>query len=869
MPFNFIISINQPGKAASIIICLAFITQMLMAQNAIGIGTLTPNASAILDVTATNKGILVPRLSNTQMSSITSPAAGLLIYNTDSAAFAYRTSTGWVFMKGNATASNDWSTKGNAGTDTAKNFIGTTDNKDLIFKQNNIRAGMLSSTNTSWGSESLLLNSSGLLNTAVGSSALRSNTSGNANTAIGLNALYTNISGNSNVAAGNAALYSNTSGIGNTAIGLGALGTNSTGNNNTALGRLSLNLNETGYSNVALGAHALLNNINTSNLVAVGDSALLNNNGGQSNTAVGSKALFSNTLGNVNTANGYNALYSNSGGGFNVATGGNALFSNSLGSGNTATGMDVLRNNNEGSNNTASGFSSLFNNVSGFSNVAVGTEALFSTQTASNLVAVGDSALYNNTDGNQNTAVGSKALFTNTTGTLNTANGYQALYANNTGIGNTAIGASALKNNNSGGNTGIGADALSANTDGYSNTGIGSASLTGNNSGFENVAIGGIALANNINGSANTAVGYGSGNQNTDGSSNVFIGYQAGYNETGSNKLFIANNGANADEALIYGEFDNKILRLNGKVGIGASVPESLLHLNTANTNSNTSQLIIEGNSNYGAPTYAAIEFRNNENSFASGPAGRIKVSPSPLYTGTAMTFQTVAGGPSFVDVMTLTDSKVGIGTTAPASKLTLDGGVGDAFTIINGGDTRIWNDVANGNVSFYASSGAGDNGAVFVIKSDGKTFSFNGTGGSVSSDERLKQDIVPLQGSLQKIMQLNGYSYRFKSKSNNPQREIGVLAQEVKKVLPEAVYTNDDGTYSVSYNSLLPLLINAVKEQQTEIDAFKQKLDRTIVLQKENEVLKLQQQDLAKQMEELKLIVMKQQNSETVSTGK
>lgn len=104
-------------------------------SQSVGIGTNFPNASAQLDVNATNKGMLVPRVTNGQMLAIASPANGLLVYNTDSACFAYRNATAWVFLKGNTTASNDWSTKGNGGTDTSKNFIGTTDDVDLVLKE--------------------------------------------------------------------------------------------------------------------------------------------------------------------------------------------------------------------------------------------------------------------------------------------------------------------------------------------------------------------------------------------------------------------------------------------------------------------------------------------------------------------------------------------------------------------------------------------------------------------------------------------------------------------------------------------------------------------------------------------------------------
>jgi hypothetical protein len=166
---------------------------------------------------------------------------------------------------------------------------------------------------------------------------------------------------------------------------------------------------------------------------------------------------------------------------------------------------------------------------------------------------------------------------------------------------------------------------------------------------------------------------------------------------------------------------------------------------------------------------------------------------------------------------------------------LTMLAGTGEAFTILGGGDVRIYDDKNSSSILMYAGVPAtsGANKAIFTVLSDGKIFSFNGTGGSVSSDARLKQDITPIDNSLEKLMQLNGYSYRFKTKADDPQKELGVLAQEVKEVLPEAVYTDDKGMYSVSYNSLVPLLINAVKEQQQQIAVLKTKLNNQEELSK------------------------------------
>jgi hypothetical protein len=64
--------------------------------------------------------------------------------------------------------------------------------------------------------------------------------------------------------------------------------------------------------------------------------------------------------------------------------------------------------------------------------------------------------------------------------------------------------------------------------------------------------------------------------------------------------------------------------------------------------------------------------------------------------------------------------------------------------------------------------------------------------------------------------MQLNGYSYQWKSDDSH---QYGVIAQEVEKILPYAVSTGNDGIKGVSYNQIIPVLIEAVKEQKAKIE--------------------------------------------------
>lgn len=110
------------------------------AQQNVGIGTVNPAPSALLDLTATDKGLLIPRMTSAQKNAIASPATGLLIYQTDSLSpaqpntFYYYNGTIWIPLLSQASG---WGITGNSGTVAGTNFIGTTDSVDWVIKTNN------------------------------------------------------------------------------------------------------------------------------------------------------------------------------------------------------------------------------------------------------------------------------------------------------------------------------------------------------------------------------------------------------------------------------------------------------------------------------------------------------------------------------------------------------------------------------------------------------------------------------------------------------------------------------------------------------------------------------------------------------------
>ena len=311
------------------------ITMLCNAQQGIAINEdgSAPSPSAILDIKSTNKGMLVPRLSQDQKNGIVTPANGLLVFQTDGqAGFYYFTGGEWVFLSTDKTS---WSNTGNAGTNNTIDFIGTTDAQDLNVRTNNVDRLRISQTGQLE-----------ILNT--GQSVFIGQQAGESD----------DLTNNYNVFVGYRAGFSNT-----------------TGNFNLASGYRALNSNINGYRNTALGADALFDNTSGYNNTVAGWRSLFNNTTGYDNTAVGAQTLNANTDGFRNTAIGYRSLYFNVGGDQNTATGYQTLYRNTTANRSSAHGFQALRNNTEGLGNSGSGYRALYNNTTGNYNTGIGYSA--------------------------------------------------------------------------------------------------------------------------------------------------------------------------------------------------------------------------------------------------------------------------------------------------------------------------------------------------------------------------------------------------------------------------------------------------------------------------------------------------------------
>lgn len=291
---------------------------------------------------------------------------------------------------------------------------------------------------------------------------------------------------------------------------------------------------------------------------------LLNNN-----TIIGENASLANLTGNTNTVIGYssfgNYINGDLDGSNNIVIGDNSLNNFESGNHNIAIGSNVMNYKQLGSNNIALGQDCFNGQGSSSGNIAIGVSALSTTTYGDNNISIGNYSCQE-AKGSYNVCIGEGAGAT-TWGGENILIGHQAGASNYSGS-NIFIGSQIGLYDSGGSNTIIGNHA--AKQPGSLNTIIGREAGNPNignegNCGYENVYIGDQAGYSSSYSQYNTFIGKSSGYSNS-GESNVFLGYHSGANETGSNKLYISN--SDTSTPLIYGEFDNSLLKFNGQVNV-------------------------------------------------------------------------------------------------------------------------------------------------------------------------------------------------------------------------------------------------------------------------------------------------------------
>ncbi len=380
-----------------------------------------PDGSAMLDITSTNKGILIPRLSRAQKNLINTPANGLLIYQTDdTVGFWYYETNKWVPLmrsmtfgkgltggyiqgKGSVDINKSGAVAGSYGNDKEypvlsvndygqvtvianKKFIDNDTNneiqkirlsKDTVYLSKN---GGFVHLNGFWGTTGNSgLNSSSFLGTLnsvplkfrVNNTWFGELNHSNSNISLGYSS-NSGSTGYSNIAIGREALSANQGGYYNTALGWQAMYDNNTGNYNTALGAASLYANSTGAYNVGIGYEPLRSNTSGSFNIGIGFRSLYSNTSGTYNVGVGMYSLLYNISGVMNAAVGYYALGANVYGHYNAGLGNYALTNNNLGIGNAFVGYASGYYNSSGYYNQGVGYYAGFLNGTGYYNSSLG-----------------------------------------------------------------------------------------------------------------------------------------------------------------------------------------------------------------------------------------------------------------------------------------------------------------------------------------------------------------------------------------------------------------------------------------------------------------------------------------------------------------
>jgi hypothetical protein len=322
-------------------------------------------------------------------------------------------------------------------------------------------------------------------------------------------------------------------------------------------------------------------------------------------------------------------------------------------------------------------------------------------------------------------------------------------------------------------NTSLGVLALNTNTTGRQNVGIGYVSLNTNTTGYANTSVGAFSMSSNSTGYFNSAFGYSSLANNTTGFGNAAFGTDSlTYLTTGRENTGIGN---------LAGTYIN------------------------AGTNNGTSEYSVY----LGADTRASAN--GNTNEIVIGFGGRGQGSNSAVI-GNANITKTVLRGN--VLIKTTSDSGESLQVRNGMSLFELASGTNGAILKLGrSAGAYYWHlgiSGATSNFEFY------DNSLNVLSNINVSTGAYTAV-----SDKNKKKDFEPSILGLNEIVNLKPTLYRMINDSNNSKKHLGFIAQEVKDYIPQA-YVQSEDFIGLNYNSIIPVLVNAIKELKQEIDTLK-----------------------------------------------
>jgi hypothetical protein len=857
-----------------IVLILIFFPILVFAQNTVitDDDSYESHNSAMLDVYSLTKGLLVPRLTSTQRLAIATPAVGLLVYDTDLDHYYYFANSSWnpidapslwsensdtIFIMGNGkrygvgtaspvaklTVQGDATIASDEPLFEVKNSAG-----DVIFAvyENEVKVNFKESSKGVKGGFAV----GGITGTKadpieymrvtpdsvriyINDAATKGNKGGFAVGGItgtkGAYDKYFIINEDS------ARIYLRDPAKGNKggfAVG-GITGTKGEGVN-------FLNLTQENYFIGFQGGLNILNGVYNSTL---GYQSGVNLSDGSSNAFLGYQSGFNSTTGSGNLFLGYQSGFSNIEGDYNTFLGYKSGYGNFDGTNNTFLGSFTGISNLGGSYNTFIGDSVGISNTYGENNVFVGTKVGLNNTLGWSNAFIGNNAGYSNVGGSQNIFMGDFSGYSNQDAGMNIFIGIKSGYSSENGWNNVYLGTEA----------------------GYSN----------------------------VNGSGNVFLGFQAGMNNANGTRNIYIGNRAGMDQQGSDKLIIDNRDADSTETFIWGDLDLDLLRLNARVGIGANPTNQNFLVGNSNGLATQSIMGVGDSFTYsqlkleadiGSDTLSYMMVHDAAHRFRLFYFDGTDVFPrlSLDNTGKIMINSWADAVEMFQVNGTARFEKVGIGTYSNYQDLSVYNssapaivnimGVGNAFDYATlkleadtGTDTLSYMQIHDKDhryrVFYYDGNdlfprlGIDTIGRVVIgnwsdgtemldvngnarfrgVASEAYGFDLNITTDGVlttsSSDKRLKENFRTIPSSLDKVLRLNGYLFDWKSGRKN---DIGLVAQEVQKILPEVVFENPtDGMLGINYSRFPALFVEAFKDQQdliekqqAEIDNLKKRLE-------------------------------------------
>ena len=311
-----------------------------------------------------------------------------------------------------------------------------------------------------------------------------------------------------------------------------------------------------------------------------------------------------------------------------------------------------------------------------------------------------------------------------------------------------------------------------------------------------------------------------------------------------NDRFSVGRTSASTEGSLAAGTFTPTFtVRGDGNVGIGTTSPGQKLEVNgTALINTNYDLLLRDANAGVGW-------YGSTGGSKVFTPVGGFD---GPVLYGYNGGMLGTKDGGNRTALMWNSSGSVGIGTSSPAAGLHIDRPESSSTTalgvLLSGGSSgnpslELRGDGKSPYIDFVENTSldyttrllsiAGTLNVLYGGTATKPATILNVQGGlqatavSNTSDQRLKQDVRPLGGALASVLALRGVRYRWNALGvqrggTANAEQVGVLAQEVEKIYPELVSTDKDGYKAVNYAQLTPVLIEALKEQQAQIEALK-----------------------------------------------